>query len=142
MVSISSHKKVPTYTKVKFEDINTRNIHLLRYRLGNLWFIQNFFAALKTLFDLVWPMQWNGTQNGMTLKTECHSKWNVTQYRITFKMKCHSKKNITQNGISLKMECHLKLIGTQNEMSLKVECPSKRNVTKDGMSPKMECHSK
>ena len=31
------------------------------------------------------------TQNGMSLKTECHSKWNVTQNGMSFKMECHSK---------------------------------------------------
>ena len=60
------------------------------------------------------------TQNGMSLKMECHSKWNVTQNGMSFKMECHSKWNVTQNGMSLKMECHTKWNVTQNEMSLKM----------------------
>ena len=43
------------------------------------------------------------TQNGMSLKLECHSKYNVTLN------KCHSKRNATQNVMSLKMECYSKL---------------------------------
>ena len=37
------------------------------------------------------------TQNGMSLKMECHSKWNVTGNGKSLKMKCHSKWNVTQN---------------------------------------------
>ena len=40
------------------------------------------------------------TQNGMSLK------WNVTQNGKSLKMECHSKFNVTQNRVSLKMECH------------------------------------
>ena len=53
--------------------------------------------------------KWNFTQNGMSLKMECH----VTKNLISPKMECHSKMNVTQNGISLKMECHLKWNVTQ-----------------------------
>ena len=41
------------------------------------------------------------TENGKSLKIECHSKWNVTQNEISLKW------NVTKNGISLKLECHL-----------------------------------
>ena len=54
------------------------------------------------------------TQNGMSLKMECHSKWNVTQNGKSLKMECYSKWNVTQNGMSLKMECHSKWNVTQN----------------------------
>ena len=63
------------------------------------------------------------TQNGMSLKMECHSKWNVTQNGMSLKMECHSKWNVTQNRMTLKMECH------SNGMSPKMECNSKWNVT-------------
>ena len=29
------------------------------------------------------------TQNGMSLKMECHSKWNATQNGMPIKMECH-----------------------------------------------------
>ena len=37
------------------------------------------------------------TQNGMSLKMECHSKCNVTQNGMSLKMNCHLKWNISQN---------------------------------------------
>ena len=40
-------------------------------------------------------LKWNITQNGMSLKMECH-----------FEMDCHSEWNITQDELSLKMDCH------------------------------------
>ena len=64
------------------------------------------------------------TQNGMSLKMECHSEWNVTQNEMSLKMECHSKWIGTQNGMSIKMECHLKWNVIQNGMSLKMECHS------------------
>ena len=47
----------------------------------------------------------------MLLKMECLPQWNViqdwnvTQNGMTLKMECHSKWNVTKNGISLKIEC-------------------------------------
>ena len=51
---------------------------------------------------------------------ECHSKWNVTQNGKSLKIECHlngkslnmefySKWNVPQNGMSLKMEFHSKI---------------------------------
>ena len=56
---------------------------------------------------------------------EYHSKWNATQNGMSLKMECHSKGNVTN------MECHSK------EVSLKMECQSKGNVYQIGMSLKI-----
>ena len=60
-------------------------------------------------------LKWNVTQNGLSLKMECHSKWIVIQTGKSLKMKCHSKWNVPQTGISLKMECNSKLNVIQKE---------------------------
>ena len=46
------------------------------------------------------------TQNGMSLKMECHSKCDVTQDGMSIIMEFHFNLNATYNGISLQMECH------------------------------------
>ena len=66
----------------------------------------------------------NVTQNGLSLKMECHSKLSVS----------HNKRNFTHIGMSQKWNV------TKNGMQLKLEYHSKWNVTQNRMSPKMECH--
>ena len=63
----------------------------------------------------------------MSLKIEFNSKWDVTQNGMSLKMECHSK------VLSLKMEFHSKWNVTKNGMSLKMECHSKWNVAQIGM---------
>ena len=50
----------------------------------------------------------------MPLNMDFHAKWNATQNGLSLKMECHS------NVILLKMECHLKWNFTQNGMSFKM----------------------
>ena len=45
----------------------------------------------------------------MSLKMECHSKLNVTENGMSLKMECH----LNQNGMSLRIEYHLKWNVTQ-----------------------------
>ena len=44
------------------------------------------------------------TQNGISLKIECHSKWIVTEKGLwnVLKTYCHSKYDVTHNGMSHK----------------------------------------
>ena len=58
------------------------------------------------------------TQNGMSLKVECHSNWNVTH------IECLSNLNVTKIVMSLKLECHTNWNVTQISVSLKNECHS------------------
>ena len=55
-------------------------------------------------------------------------KWKVTQNGVSIKIECHSKWNVTQNEMSLKTECHSKLIVNQNAMSFKGECQANKNI--------------
>ena len=71
-------------------------------------------ASLDLMIDTDWlthsltQRQQSVTQNGMSLKMDCHSKWNVSQNGMSLKIECHSKWNVTQSGMSFKMECHSK----------------------------------
>ena len=44
------------------------------------------------------------TQNGMSLKMECHLKWNLNQNGMSLKMESLPKWNVNQNGMSLKIK--------------------------------------
>ena len=79
------------------------------------------------------------TQNGMSLKIECHSKLNFTQNEMSLKMGCH-KKGMSLKKISLQMDYHLNELLLQNKkkhsngIAFKMECHSKCIVTQSGMS--------
>ena len=53
-------------------------------------------------------LKWNITQNGMSLKIECHSNGR------SHEMECYSQWNVTPNGMPLKMKYHSKWNVTQS----------------------------
>ena len=58
---------------------------------------QNFGMSLKRECNKKFKVKKNVTQNGMSLKMECHSNCNVSQNRMSLKMQFYSKCNVTQN---------------------------------------------